>query len=99
LSPDHDPACFSLSPDDSSRKAPEVGVECTDRRDPPPAAAGHEVDQEVVPPTASVEHPSTIPSATEVEVALAGALARAADAGRFDVVIQLARELEARRRR
>jgi hypothetical protein len=32
-----------------------------------------------------------------VEAALAGALAKAADAGRFDVVAQLARELEARR--
>jgi hypothetical protein len=32
-----------------------------------------------------------------VEAALAGALAHAADAGRFDVVAQLAKELEARR--
>jgi hypothetical protein len=32
-----------------------------------------------------------------VEEALAGALARAAEAGRFDVVAQLAKELEARR--
>jgi hypothetical protein len=32
-----------------------------------------------------------------VEAALTGALARAADAGRFDVVAQLAKELEARR--
>jgi hypothetical protein len=33
----------------------------------------------------------------DVEAALAAALARAADAGRFDVVAQLARELEVRR--
>jgi hypothetical protein len=32
-----------------------------------------------------------------VDVAIAGALFRAAEAGRFDVVAQLARELEARR--
>jgi hypothetical protein len=36
--------------------------------------------------------------ASEVDVALARAIARAADAGRFDVVMRLARELEARRR-
>jgi hypothetical protein len=34
-----------------------------------------------------------------LEAALARALERAADAGRFDVVMQLARELEARPRR
>jgi len=33
-----------------------------------------------------------------VETALAAALSRAAEAGRFDVVVQLVRELEARRR-
>jgi hypothetical protein len=33
----------------------------------------------------------------DVEAALARALSQAADAGRFDVVAQLARELEARR--
>jgi hypothetical protein len=33
----------------------------------------------------------------EVEAALARALTQAADAARFDVVVQLARELEARR--
>ena len=32
-----------------------------------------------------------------IEIALAGALARAAAAGRWDIVAQLARELEARR--
>jgi hypothetical protein len=37
------------------------------------------------------------PDEDAVEVALAGALARAADADRFDVVAQLAKELEARR--
>ncbi len=37
------------------------------------------------------------PGGDAVEEALAGALARAAEAGRFDVVAQLARELEARR--
>lgn len=36
-------------------------------------------------------------SASEVEAALADALSRAAVAGRFDVVAQLASELEARR--
>jgi hypothetical protein len=36
-------------------------------------------------------------SKDDVEAALAKALALAADAGRFDVVAQLARELEARR--
>jgi len=35
--------------------------------------------------------------ASSVEQALAGALARAAAAGRWDIVAQLARELEARR--
>jgi hypothetical protein len=51
-------------------------------------------------------HPLTRPSgnpavpatgADEVEAALARALDRASEAGRFDVVAQLARELEARR--
>jgi hypothetical protein len=37
------------------------------------------------------------PSGDAVEEALAGAFARAAEAGRFDVVAQLAKELEARR--
>jgi hypothetical protein len=37
------------------------------------------------------------PGGDAVEEALAGALARAAEAGRFDVVAQLAKELEARR--
>jgi hypothetical protein len=41
---------------------------------------------------------SSQPDAAVVERALASALARAADAGRFDVVSQLARELEARRK-
>lgn len=36
-------------------------------------------------------------AAVEVEGALATALTKAAEAGRFDVVVQLARELEARR--
>jgi hypothetical protein len=34
---------------------------------------------------------------TDLETALAAAVARAPDAGRWDVVAQLARELEARR--
>ncbi len=38
------------------------------------------------------------PDAAVIERALACALARAADAGRFDVVAMLARELEARRK-
>jgi hypothetical protein len=37
------------------------------------------------------------PDIAVIERALVSALARAADAGRFDIVIQLARELEARR--
>jgi hypothetical protein len=37
------------------------------------------------------------PGGDAVEAALAGALARAAEAGRFDVVAQLAKELQARR--
>jgi hypothetical protein len=37
------------------------------------------------------------PGGDAVEAALAEALARAAEAGRFDVVAQLAKELEARR--
>jgi hypothetical protein len=37
------------------------------------------------------------PGGDAVDKALAGALARAAEAGRFDVVAQLARELKARR--
>lgn len=48
--------------------------------------------------------PSDLQSATEgapdaktVEDALAAALGRASEAGRWDVVVQLARELEARR--
>jgi hypothetical protein len=36
-------------------------------------------------------------AAGDVETALARALARAADAGRFDIVVLLAREMEARR--
>ena len=36
-------------------------------------------------------------SAKDMETALAAALSRAAEAGRFDIVAQLARELEARR--
>jgi len=75
---------------------------CTDqpdRPDPQPTTAGHEVDPEVAPPTAPVERRGTSSVPTELEAALARALERAADAGRFDVVMQLARELEARRRR
>lgn len=60
------PACFPLSPNDSSRN-----VTADRNHDTPPAA--------------------------DVEAALADALSRAAAAGRFDVVAQLARELEARR--
>jgi len=48
--------------------------------------------------SASVPAVATRPdSADAVEAALAGALVQAAGAGRFDVVAQLARELEARR--
>jgi hypothetical protein len=39
----------------------------------------------------------TWPTGTDVETALAVALTRAAEAGRWDIVAQLARELEARR--
>jgi hypothetical protein len=46
----------------------------------------------------SASYPSErFPSGDAVETALASALAAAAVAGRFDVVAQLARELEARR--
>ena len=41
--------------------------------------------------------PVPAPSADPLEAALVNALARAAEAGRFDVVAQLAKELEARR--
>jgi len=43
------------------------------------------------------EETSSTPSTDAVEAALATALVEAATAGRFDVVAQLARELEARR--
>jgi hypothetical protein len=43
-----------------------------------------------------VKVPSESP-ATSLEDALAGAIAQASAAGRWDVVVQLARELEARR--
>jgi hypothetical protein len=88
-----------LSPDDSSRKGSEEDAERIDRREPPPPAAAHEVDGEVRAPTAPTEQSRTISAPNEVEVALAQALACAADAGCFDVVMQLARELEARRSR
>jgi hypothetical protein len=41
---------------------------------------------------------ATGPTQAEVEKLLAEALGKAADAGRWDIVAQLARELEARRR-
>jgi hypothetical protein len=41
--------------------------------------------------------PGVSSSAVDVETGLAAALLRAAEAGRFDVVAQLAHELEARR--
>jgi hypothetical protein len=66
---DHDPACFPVSPDDSSRNVTAFGA----------------------------SEPAATSSAVDVENGLAAALLRAAEAGRFDIVAQLARELEARR--
>ena len=51
------------------------------------------------PPASPDEPPSPRRAEDGVEGAIATALSRAAAAGRFDVVLQLARELEARRER
>jgi hypothetical protein len=48
--------------------------------------------------TSGPYQPGVSSSAVDVETGLAAALLRAAEAGRFDVVAQLAHELEARRR-
>jgi hypothetical protein len=47
--------------------------------------------------TSGPSEPAATSSAFAIETGLAAALSRAAEAGRFDVVAQLARELEARR--
>jgi hypothetical protein len=47
--------------------------------------------------TSGPYQPGVSSSAVDVETGLAAALLRAAEAGRFDVVAQLAQELEARR--
>jgi len=98
LRPCPGPPCFCLSPDDSSRKAGENAAECTDRPDrpdPQQTTAGYEVGPEVVLPTVPSQSIATT-AAFEVDVPLARAIARAADAGRFDIVMQLALVLEGR---
>ncbi len=55
------------------------------------------VTTEGVHRTEPAQPPAAIPDAIDIEAALVAALSRAAEAGRFDVVAQLARELEARR--
>jgi len=47
--------------------------------------------------TSETSEPAATSRAVDVETRLAVALSRAAEAGRFDIVAQLARELEARR--
>ncbi|HEY6463727.1 MAG TPA: hypothetical protein VIY73_26340 [Polyangiaceae bacterium] len=47
--------------------------------------------------TSRASEPASASGPRDVEIALAAALARAAEAGRFDVVALLARELEAQR--
>jgi len=60
-----------------------------ERSEKPAASAQTVVDADTVGPGVGPADP--------VEAALAHALTKAAEAGRFDVVAQLARELEARR--
>jgi hypothetical protein len=60
---------------------------------PPPNATQDDSERREV----SASPSERFPSGDGVETALASALAAAAAAGRFDVVAQLARELEARR--
>jgi len=55
------------------------------------------VTAEGVHRTDPAEHSAATSNAIDIEAALVAALSRAAEAGRFDVVAQLARELEARR--
>jgi hypothetical protein len=78
---DGDPPCFSVSPDDSSRNVTEKNAERSDLAGPSHLPA---------------EPPATTRS-DDAEAALARALDRASEAGRFDVVALLAGELQARR--
>jgi hypothetical protein len=69
-----------------------------DRRENPPGKAtqGDSGRREVLASRDATEPPRRDGDA--VEIALADALSKASEAGRFDVVAQLAGELEARRR-
>jgi hypothetical protein len=74
----------------------KMSVPSVAERGEKPVAEAPEDDAER--PAVSAPHPSGgAPERDAVEAALASALAQAATAGRFDVVAQLARELEARR--
>jgi hypothetical protein len=81
--------------DDSSRIVTEKGVERTELPDQAEIRHSPEVGREVQPPGPSAESPTK--TSDDVEAGLASALGLAATAGHFDIVAQLARELEARR--
>ena len=89
--PELESACSSLSPEESSRKDAEKYADCTKAVVTSTPAAGAEVAPEPAP------IPAAEPDTADLDCALASALARAAEAGRFDVVMQLARVLEGRR--
>jgi hypothetical protein len=99
------PSISASAPEDGSPGLPDppTGVEAV------PTAAPPDADRAEKPATCATEShprsahhstspdPSAFPRTDAVEVALADALSLAARAGRFDVVAQLAKELEARR--
>jgi hypothetical protein len=90
--------CFPVSLDDASRSVTEKGAERTDLKSGRQSTSEPRVAPELKrQTTASAPSMAMAAAAGDVETALARALARAADAGRFDIVVLLAREMEARR--
>ena len=81
-------AGFTVRQDDSSPRVTEKGADYTDSRGREEAAARSQIAPEVHASMTSVDG---------VDVALAEAIKGATIAGRWDIVAQLARELEARR--
>lgn len=76
---------------------PEEGVEHSEQQNSSHNLVQESTEERAEPADASRYVPENGPARDVVEEALARALEGATQAGRFDVVAQLARELEARR--
>ena len=84
---DHDLACFSMSPDDSSGSVADPGADCIDlrdRSDPAETIARQQVRPEVAPKTgASGATPATVDDAIKLAIKLA------VDAGEYECAAAL----------